>query len=235
MHDQTVSEFGTLIHKKRFTRNASGSSTRHPSGTPYSDITAFVLAGGRSSRMGRDKAFLEFRGQSLLAKSLSLAQSLVTDVRIVGPASKFSSFGPVVEDTFPDRGPLGGIHAALTSSSTDLNLVLAVDMPFLTAEFLVYLANCARSNDAVITIPRTADGWQPLCAVYRRAFAPAAEAALKSGENKIDRLFPSIILNIITGDDLAPFPPNQFQNLNTPKDLASSQKLEATTQKPEVN
>lgn len=187
------------------------------------DLTAFVLAGGRSSRMGRDKAFLEFEGQSLLARALRLAQSVASEVRIVGPVSKFAAFGCVVEDTFPDRGPLGGIHAALSSSLTDLNLILAVDMPFLTTAFLAYLRDRARSSDAVVIIPRTHDGWQPLCAIYRRHFATVAQAALNSGENKIDRLFPSITLDTITTKDLQLFPQNQFRNLNRPQDVTESQ------------
>ena len=190
--------------------------------TPDSDLTAYILAGGRSSRMGCDKAFLEWNGQSLLARSLRLAHSLAVEVRIVGPTAKFATFAQVVEDTFPGCGPLGGIHAALCSSTTDLNLILAVDMPFLTADFLTYLAGRAQSSDAAITIPRTADGWQPLCAIYRRAFAPIAEAALKSGENKIDRLFERLSLDIITSKELQPFPPNLFRNLNTPEDFAEA-------------
>jgi molybdenum cofactor guanylyltransferase len=189
---------------------------------PHSDLTAFILAGGRSSRMGRDKAFLEFEGQSLLRRALLLAHSVARDVRIVGPASKFSASGIVVEDTFPDRGPLGGIHTALNASPTDLNLILAVDMPFLSKRFLIYLVQRARTNDAIITIPRTQSGWEPLCAIYRRSFATIAEAALKSGENKIDRLFQNLKLNPITEEDLQPFPQNQFRNLNTPEDLSKS-------------
>ena len=183
------------------------------------DITAFILAGGRSSRMGQDKAFLEFEGKSLLDRALLLAHSVTRDVRIVGPASKFSAFGIVVEDTFHDRGPLGGIHAALNATSRDLNLIIAVDMPFLSEQLLTFLVKRARASDAVVTIPRTPSGWEPLCAIYRRSFAAVAEAALKSGENKIDRLFSSLKLNTITQEDLQSFASNRFRNLNTPADL----------------
>ena len=184
-----------------------------------SDLTAFILAGGRSSRMGRDKAFLKFEGKSLLNRALLLAHSVTRDVRIVGSASKFSAFGIVVEDTFHNRGPLGGIHAALNATSTDLNLILAVDMPFLSKQLLTFLVERARVSDAVVTIPRTSSGGEPLCALYRRIFAAVAEAAINSGENKIDRLFSSLTLSPITEDDLRSFPPNQFRNLNTPSDL----------------
>ena len=77
------------------------------------DVTAFVLAGGKSTRMGSDKAFLEFEDRTLLARALELAQSITPRVSIVGSREKFGKFAPVVEDIFPDCGPLAGIHAAL--------------------------------------------------------------------------------------------------------------------------
>src|ERR1700704_3068714 len=95
------------------------------------NVTAFVLAGGKSSRMGQDKAFLQLGGRTLLDRALDLAKNAVDGVFIVGSAEKFASLGPVVEDIYPGHGPLGGIHAALTRTSTDLNLIIAVDLPFL--------------------------------------------------------------------------------------------------------
>jgi len=89
------------------------------------EVTAFILAGGKSTRMGVDKAFAGLDGRTLLARALQLARSVASDVRIVGNKAKFARFGPVVEDMFPNCGPLGGIHAALRASATDLNLVLA--------------------------------------------------------------------------------------------------------------
>ena len=77
------------------------------------DVTGFILAGGKSTRMGTDKAFIEFEGHTLLERALSLARSVTPDVRIVGAREKFAPFAPVVEDIFRERGPLGGIHAAL--------------------------------------------------------------------------------------------------------------------------
>ena len=194
----------------------------HLMSSSNSNLTAFVLAGGRSSRMGRDKAFLEFHGESLLTRALRLAQSASADVAIVGPSSKFAAFGRVVEDAFWNHGPLGGIHAALKSSTADLNLILAVDMPFVSPKFLAYLVNRARSDNALVTIPRNVEGWQPLCAIYQRAFAAKAEAALQAGENKIDRLFQGSDIAMITAKELKRFPGNQFRNLNTPDDLTEA-------------
>ena len=147
------------------------------------EVSAFVLAGGKSSRMGADKAFVELGGHRLLARALALAGAVASDVRIVGSAQKFTGQGRVVEDEFPNCGPLGGIHAALRASQSELNLVLAVDLPFVEVGFLKYLLTEAEASKAVVTVPHTGGGWQPLCAVYRREFAAVAETALRQSKN----------------------------------------------------
>jgi molybdenum cofactor guanylyltransferase len=192
---------------------------------PVSDLTAFILAGGRSTRMGTNKAFVLLDGRMLLARALDLARSLTSDVRIVGDPSKFASFASVVEDQFPGCGPLAGIHAALHSSQTDLNLILAVDMPFLTPALLQYMLGRANGSDStMVTVPRAAQGWQPLCAVYRRDFAAIAEKALRAGRYKIDALFADAGVQVISGPELqsAGFSLDLFSNLNTPDDLSEA-------------
>jgi phospholipid/cholesterol/gamma-HCH transport system ATP-binding protein len=189
----------------------------------FPDLTAFILAGGKSTRMGADKAFVMLDGQTLLARALELARSVTRDVRIVGDPAKFSSFAPVVEDVFPDCGPLGGIHAALRASPTDLNLILAVDTPFVSPALLRYLIT--RSNNspaAAVTLVRTNEGSQPLCAVYRPAFADAAEEALHAGRYKIDPLFTSTQTQVIEENELrnAGFSMSMFRNLNTQEEVA---------------
>ena len=164
----------------------------------HSDVTVFILAGGKSTRMGVDKAFVEYEGRTLLARALDLARSVTPDVSIVGSPEKFAPFAPVVEDIFRDCGPLGGIHAALRSSLTELNLMLAVDTPFVSWAFLQYLISQARgAPEAAAVVPRDGEGWQPLCAIYRREFAAAAENALRSGRNRIDLLFDTVRTRVI--------------------------------------
>jgi molybdopterin-guanine dinucleotide biosynthesis protein A len=171
--------------------------------------------------MGTDKAFVMLAGETLLARALRLCRAVSSQVLIVGDRRKFASFAAVVEDVFPGCGPLGGIHAALRASQTDLNLVLAVDVPFVSPALLKLLVARARDSSAVVTVPRALHGWQPLCAIYRRAFADAAEHALGSGRYKIDTLFKEASTTVIEGDELqaAGFSPQEFRNLNTPEDL----------------
>ena len=191
------------------------------------DVTAFILAGGKSTRMGADKAFLALDGRTLLARALDLARSVTPDVRIVGNAATFAVFAPVVEDVFPECGPLGGIHTALRASRAELNLILAVDTPFVPPALLPFLITRARSSAATVTVARAGGGWQPLCAVYRREFADVAENALREGRCKIDALFEQVRAEVIGEDELeaAGFSASVFRNLNTREELEAASEI----------
>jgi molybdopterin-guanine dinucleotide biosynthesis protein A len=184
----------------------------------------FVLAGGKSTRMGRDKAFLEFEGQTLLDRALTVVTRACDHVKIVGDPARFAKYESqtILADTFPGCGPLAGIHAALTHSSSDLNLMLAVDMPFVSSELLSFLLTKAEDNAAVVNVPRIKDGLQPLCAIYRRDFTSIAERALRAGKYKIDALFPAVSTHVIEETVLqaAGFSARSFFNMNTPHDFA---------------
>jgi molybdenum cofactor guanylyltransferase len=185
---------------------------------------AFVLAGGKSSRMGTNKAFLHFGGRTLLDRALTTVRSVCNNVAIGGDPAIFAGFGPVISDLFPGCGPLGGIHAALKHSSADLSLMLAVDMPFVTPELLSFIFSIAAKSDAIVTVPSTSKGLQPLCAIYRREFVETAETHLRDGRYKIDASFSAIPLRIIDEAELsaAGFSEKVFFNLNTPEDHASA-------------
>jgi molybdopterin-guanine dinucleotide biosynthesis protein A len=216
----------------------------------------FVLAGGKSSRMGMniDKAFLDFRGQTLLERALRVMGTVCNRVAIVGDPAKFeavlsSQFSvlsktqrqslrtenwelrTVIADTFPGCGPLAGIHAALVYSTAELNLMLAVDMPFVSRELLAFLFAAAEPSDAIITVPRTGRGFQPLCAVYRRDFSTPAEQALRAGRYKVDAVFSGVSVQVIEENELAAagFSEQSFFNVNTPQDrLAAEDRLKPT-------
>jgi molybdopterin-guanine dinucleotide biosynthesis protein A len=188
----------------------------------------FLLAGGMSTRMGTDKAFLIFNGQTLLDRALIVMRTVCNRVTIVGDPSKFANYeaGSVIADIFPGCGPLAGIHSALVHSVAELNLMLAVDMPFVTAELLSFLFAVAEKNAAVVTVPRVNDGLQPLSAVYRRDFAAAAERALRAGNYKIDALFSSVSTHVIEAAEMAAagFSARNFFNVNTPQDRVTGER-----------
>ena len=174
--------------------------------------------------MGTDKAFVVLYGRTLLARMLDLARQATSNVHIVGDPVKFGPFAPVIDDIFPGCGPLGGIHAALRSSTTELNVILAVDVPFVSFALLDYFIFRAKNSDANVTLARAGGGFQPLCAVYRRRFADSAEDALRAGRYKIDALFDRTSTQVIEETELeaAGFSPRIFRNVNTPEELAQA-------------
>jgi molybdenum cofactor guanylyltransferase len=168
--------------------------------------------------MGQDKAFLELGGHTLLTHALGrLRAATGKNAWIVGSRDKFCKFGPVVEDVYPACGPLGGIQAALAGTRTDLNLITAVDMPFVQSDFLTYLIAQARASEAIVVVPKAEGRPQPLCAVYRRNFGEVALRSLRAGNNKVGSLFAEVQTRIIEESELEQngFGKEIFRNLNT--------------------
>jgi molybdopterin-guanine dinucleotide biosynthesis protein A len=180
-----------------------------------------VISNTLPGKLGR---IVSLDGRSLLARALEVCRTVTSEVRIVGDRKKFAPFAPVVEDLFPGCGPLAGIHAALRASQTEWNVVLAVDLPFVSPALLHFLMAEAKESGAIVTVPWTGKGWQPLCAVYRLAFADTAEQALRAGHYKIDALFEHAVTHAVGEEDLrgAGFSPEVFCNLNTPEELADA-------------
>ena len=186
------------------------------------ELTGFVLAGGRSSRMGTDKAALLLNGRTLLDHAIGMVGAVTGEPPfILGSRQLYASYGEVIEDRYPGCGPLAGIHAALSRSSTRFNLIIAVDTPFLSPELLRHMTMRAIESEAAVTVPEIAGYTQPLCAVYSRDFLPIAENALRSGSFKIVPLFPKDMTCIVTEAELArfAFDAEMFENLNTPEQM----------------
>ncbi len=148
---------------------------------PSVSAESFVLAGGRSTRMGQDKALLRIGGRSLL----EMALDKLPTARIAGARTDLSSFAPVIPDIHPDCGPLSGIEAALSASHSALNVFLPVDMPLLPAQFLSWMLDRAEITGALATVPRFNGRPQPLCAVYQRDLLPRITVALEDGQYKV--------------------------------------------------
>ena len=189
-------------------------------------VTGFVLAGGKSTRMGTDKALLELAGRPLIEHMLELARSVCRQVCVVGDPGKFSRLAPVIPDLYAGQGPLAGIHAALTHSETNRNLILGVDLPFLEADFLRYLISQSRTSGGVVTLPVAGGFMQTLCAVYRTEFTELAGRALSDGRNKVDALFPKTSVRQLFEEELATagFDARMFRNVNTPEDWQQAQR-----------
>lgn len=183
------------------------------------DVSAFVLAGGRSLRMGTDKALLPLGNENLLQRALRTVASVGPNPLIVGDSGRYSGYGEVVEDRVAGCGPLGGIHAALCMSRSDRNMVLSVDMPLMTAEFLHWLVRCSKGGEELAFVPQPSGRTQPLCAIYRSGMLAAVERAVASGKYRVDRVFTQVATRYLTDEEIhaAGFGEDIFDNVNTPK------------------
>lgn len=186
------------------------------------DCSAAVLAGGASSRMGESKARLEFGGEPLLRRVTRPLIALFDDVFIVGGAE---DVGVPVWPDLAQGGPLAGVLTALSHAHHAHCLVVACDMPFLSAPLLRWMTELAPGFDAVA--PRDERGWHPLHAIYARAAAPQLEARLQSGVRSLQPLFDMLNVREITTEEVARFARpgrHPLQNVNTPEDLAAARR-----------
>ena len=162
-----------------------------------SDFTGFVLAGGKSSRMGADKLALEFNGETFLTHAVNVLKAVCKTVKIVLNQTQSIETGlPTVRDIYTERGAPGGIHAALKNCETKFALILAIDLPFVTTEAIENLAHFAlASNKYIAFVPRqTDDRPQPLCAVYRAKYClPTLEKILSENDTASVRDFLDLI------------------------------------------
>ncbi len=186
-------------------------------------VAGFVLAGGKSSRMGRDKALLEFEGQLLVERALDKLKVVCMEVAIAGGVEDLWRFGAMVPDRWIGCGPLGGLAAALEASSFDWNLVLAVDVPLVPVELVRALGErCVRSS-AVGVMLRVDGRVEPLCAGYHRRALPAVQAALRAERFKVITAVEAA--GPIEYFDIEGKNAGWFANVNTPEELAAAMRL----------
>ena len=188
------------------------------------NFSAVILAGGKSSRMGRDKAFVEIGRQTLLARQLQLVREVgAAEIFISGRVGvDYSSFGcRVLTDPLLEAGPLAGIESALAAMTTPLLLVLAVDLPNMDANFLRDLL--AKSVGDIGIIPRVAGQMEPLAAKYPRRAHPLAVAGLRAGKLAVrDFVRACVADKLVTVMDFSSETAAWFQNCNSPADLPTA-------------
>lgn len=179
-----------------------------------------VLAGGRSVRMGRDKAMIEVDGRPLVAHAVELLRPHVEELLIIGEPSRYASIAPLVlADDTPGLGPLGGILTALRYTWNDHLLVLACDMPNVNA-VLIERLKAASDADHDAVVPQCDGRLEPLAAIYHRRCRKSFEQCVAEGDLKmahaIERVR-ALYLQVCPGEDS--WPPDLFRNINTPADL----------------
>lgn len=180
-------------------------------------VAGFVLAGGASSRMGRDKGLLPFGGSTLALHIAREVERAAGSVVLIGAPEAYGGNGRVVlPDLRPGYGPLGGMETALHVTEATWNAIVACDLPGVRASFVRRLLEQAAASEADCVVPVTIDGrMQPLCAVYHRRCLPEVRAALDANRRKVRALLAEIRVECMRETDAA-----IFDNINTPEDWA---------------
>ena len=181
-------------------------------------FSAAILIGGKATRFdGRDKSSLVVDGRTILSRQLAALSDVTSDVMLVGGAAPAAAPASVrhVADIMAGCGPLSGIHAALSAARGDATLMLACDMPFVSAPLLRHLVSLADHAD--IVVPQTERGYHPLCAVYSRACLEPAARRLARGEFTLAALVDEMRVRVVTADALEAFgdPDRLLANVNT--------------------
>jgi len=189
--------------------------------TKSKQIAGFILAGGESTRMGRDKALLELDGAALVVRTARLVETVSGTMTIVGAPESLGGLGfTVLADDWPGAGPLGGIATALHASNASWNLIVACDLPYLTKAWLEHIVARALASAADAVLPMNERGAEPLCAMYQKKCEPVIRAALERGTRKVTDGLAGLRVEPIAPSEWKAFDSDGllFKNMNSPVD-----------------
>jgi len=185
-------------------------------------ITGIILAGGKNLRMGKNKAFLNVKGERIIDRTKNLFLELFDEVLLVtNSLPDYLDLNlRMVADLYAGKGALGGIYAGLFHASHSHAFVAACDMPFLNQDLIRHLIDLSPGYD--IVIPKTQDGWQPLHAIYSQKCLPFMEDLIRQDNLKIIDFFHRVKKREVPTEEILPLDPNltSFLNVNTPEELA---------------
>ena len=197
----------------------------------YPDLSCIILIGGKSLRLGRDKALEQLGANNLTERVLQTVSSFKTEIILVENSKvshrQFNNFPKLryTTDVYPGKGPLGGVYTGLIDSNTSYNLVVACDMPLLNVGLLHYMVEQAPGFDMVI--PRTGNYVEPLHAVYSKRCLGAMKKLIERNVLQINRLLPSLNIRYIEPEEIDRFDSRHlsFININTEADLKKAKEL----------
>ncbi len=190
------------------------------------DITGIILAGGKNSRMGVNKAFLEMDGVRVIEKTLNIYRQIFNEIIIVtNDPLVYTEFtdAAIIMDIYKGKGPLGGIYSGLFYAKNSHAFVSACDIPFINKDFILYLIEQIDKYD--IVVPKLPEGFQALYAIYSRNCLFAIKRMIDADELKITGFYKEARLLSITEEKIKPFEKDGhlFFNMNTPEDLKTYQ------------
>ncbi len=191
-------------------------------------VSAAVLAGGKSIRMGNNKALINIGINSLVEITINKIRPFFQEIILI--TNKAESYAhlkiSMVPDIYKNCGPLGGIHAALKAASCEFVFVVACDMPFIEPKLVEHILKSANQNSDIV-VPRIDEYSEPLHALYRKGCLPVIEFCLKRGEYKSTSIWPYLRVKYVEREEISRFADYMkvFYNINTPVDLNKAKKI----------
>ena len=192
----------------------------------FIDITGVILVGGKSRRMGQDKALLDLAGQPLIGRIIGVMQSCFKHLLLVGDQpERFTSYNlPVVPDSYPGSS-LGGLYTGLHAAATERIFVTSCDIPFPNPELIRLICAEAEGYDAIV--PATDGGLEPLFALYAKSCLPVMQTALEAGNFRITAVLQQLQIKTIAPEQLGQIDADgrALLNINTPEEYAACKEL----------
>lgn len=193
-------------------------------------MTGIILSGGKSTRMGENKAFIEIEGVPIVSRIYTLFKELFQEVVIVtNQPELFKNFDSIIySDLLPNKGALGGLYTGLFFSTFQYSFCVACDMPFIKKSLVQYLINHIEGEDVIV--PRGKDGLQPLHAVYSKNCLDPIKKIMEQGRYKIIDFYNLVSIKIVEEKDFTSLDPlrESFINVNTPEELFMILKVKAS-------
>jgi molybdopterin-guanine dinucleotide biosynthesis protein A len=193
------------------------------------EYSIVIQAGGKSSRMGQDKALMPFKGTTMIEYILQQVRPLGKDIVLISNRpDKYRDFGyPVFSDVYPDIGALGGLYTAIHYSPAKYCLLLACDMPFVNLSLIEHLLSLAPEFDAVIPRIHPNEFAEPFRAVYQKSCLPSIEAAIISGQRRVRSFFGDVNIRFVDEPEIKKYDPEliTFFNVNTSEDMLEAEKI----------
>jgi molybdopterin-guanine dinucleotide biosynthesis protein A len=198
-------------------------SDHMPPNVPFGDVAGVILAGGKSSRYGKNKALVEIEGISLIERVTAVMQSLFQHLIIItNTPDEYAHLKlPMQEDLIKGLGPLGGIFTALMSITDVAGFFVACDMPFLNPGLIRYMVDVKENFDAVV--PRIHGNIEAIHALYSKRCLPNIRRLIDARQYQVFRFFPDISVRYVDENEIRRFDPDlrSFFNINEPKALGT--------------
>jgi len=200
----------------------------HPGAAPVKDIAGIILAGGKSSRYGENKALVKMNGTPLIERVLRVMEAVFENLLLItNSPEEYAHLGlPMKEDLIKGLGPIGGIYTGLETISQEAGFFVACDMPFLNASLTRHILAVRGQFDAVV--PRVDWKLEALQALYRKSCLPAIRSLIETGEYQVIKFFEMIRIRYVDEAEIRVFDPHlrTFANVNRPEELESMRRLE---------